>query len=520
MICYLGSINLCPMKVTDYDQDLKLTRKWADSGNAHALYLLGIRQKEGWDEKPDSQRAYELFERAAKAGDADAQYEMGWLNEQHADYLQAQGHTAARVSEVRTLAREWYAKSAFLKNPFAIAKLGQIEFSGWFRPPNLEGAREYYDRGLSENPKHAGLHYLYGLLLKKQLEKAVSANDEASVATFRTQMLEHFKTSAEEGSPFACAQLGHLYLVGELVTQDYSTAYQHFTSATEKGLAWAHGPLGRMHEYGQGVPITPEEAAYHYRLAALAGNIDSALSLCRLYVGLGDLPCDSVRAMFWLDKLEKMGHPNPTFGVSGSAKEILAKALIRKGEYDTSVDFLNRLAKGPKEEQAIAYRNLSVLYANGWGVTKNTGTATSYRRKAIACGSNAAKCDQAIDLLQQGRNKEGLSLLDEASQAGEAEATYELALAYRRLGGATPSQITDLLIGAAKAGCVSAQLERAAQTISDVPGAPDVQEALRLVRAAAAEDNPEAIRLQVELLKRVPSREKTPEADSTRARSS
>ncbi len=56
-------------------------KKLAYTGNAEAMYNMGLMAQYGLGTPEDPRQAYLWYERAALAGDADAMYKMGWCVE-------------------------------------------------------------------------------------------------------------------------------------------------------------------------------------------------------------------------------------------------------------------------------------------------------------------------------------------------------------------------------------------------------------------------------------------------------
>ena len=81
-----------------------------------------------------------------------------------------------------------------------------------------------------------------------------------------------YKKSAEQDSPEAQNNLGHLYEVGEGVPKDYNEAVQWYARAANLGHAVSQLNLGRMYTQGKGVPKDYVVAYTWYTLAIFQGN--------------------------------------------------------------------------------------------------------------------------------------------------------------------------------------------------------------------------------------------------------
>jgi TPR repeat protein len=102
------------------------------------------------------------------------------------------------------------------------------------------------------------------------------------------------------GSGRAAFDLGNWAYRGMGEPQDYRRAYNFLVIADERG--WADAPflIGLMHERGEGVPVTPIEAAYFFRKAALAGDRAAARRLAAMYLDGNSLALDFGRAAYWI----------------------------------------------------------------------------------------------------------------------------------------------------------------------------------------------------------------------------
>lgn len=152
--------------------------------------------------------------RRAEAGDPEAQL---WLGDRYSD--------GKGVSRDDKLALEWWRKSAEQGNPDAKYNLGWRYWDGRGGAP--------FDRG---------------------------------------EAVRYWKSAAERKHIWSMAALGHAYLLGDGVQQDYKLAVSNFQIAKDRGSNWAQLLLGRCYENGWGVPRDRQEAIRLYRRASVAGT--------------------------------------------------------------------------------------------------------------------------------------------------------------------------------------------------------------------------------------------------------
>ena len=111
--------------------------------------------------------------------------------------------------------------------------------------------------------------------------------------------IEETRRKAESGLCPAQAHLGHLYLTGQGVEQDYVEAFRWIKAAADQGAFTPVAMLGRMYEEGLGVERDLAEAVRLYKDAALRGNLGAALDLARRYRFDTDVAIDEREAATW-----------------------------------------------------------------------------------------------------------------------------------------------------------------------------------------------------------------------------
>jgi TPR repeat protein len=345
----------------------------------------------------------------------------------------------------------------------------------------------------------------------------------------KEKVLHEYREADRLGFVLASRNLGVLAYEGKLVKKDFHEAYVHFDTAAGYGMPEAHLMLGQMHENGEGVPVTYRDAAYHYRLAALGGDIEALRRLCNFYLTGKGVSQDFDRAIFWLGLLmQKGGGPG--------ALVAYGDALLRNGDYANSRKLFEQLLdndgtwlpagktadstrivffskNGADWLKGAANERLSLIYERGWGVVRDPAKAQKYQEMALSLGNETAIYASALDLIRAGKKSEALPLIEKAAAKGLPQANYSLGDLYCRGDGVPKDEKKGLglMRKAAKAGYVDAELGLAEATLQHLPGAPELEEAIRLAEAAEAQGHPKAKQVceQLEAL-----REKRP-ADSS-----
>jgi len=159
----------------------------------------------------------EVIEVKAKAGDANAQFELG-----------AMYHDGQGIEKSFPKAKEWFEKSAKQNDPRAQFNLGVMYYTG-------EG-------------------------LKQDYKKAQ----------------EWFEKAAVQGNTRAQFNLGVMFYRGEGVKQNFETAINYFTKSGSLGFSEAQFNLGVMLAKGEGTDIDVAQAYAWFEAARSFGNPNAA----------------------------------------------------------------------------------------------------------------------------------------------------------------------------------------------------------------------------------------------------
>jgi TPR repeat protein len=110
-----------------------------------------------------------------------------------------------------------------------------------------------------------------------------------------------FRKAAEQGFAEAQLQLGHLYLDGHGVPQDYVLAALWYRKAAEQDDTAAQSSLAELYESGHGVPRDYAQALAWRLKAAERGDAWVLHSLGLFYYRGQGVPQDYAEAYFWYD---------------------------------------------------------------------------------------------------------------------------------------------------------------------------------------------------------------------------
>lgn len=260
--------NVFPTKSTP-EEKFAATFKAAEQGDVYAMYSLGKMYVAGTGVPQDHIKGRELYLKAAKLGNADAQtlvaliYRFGALG----------------VPKDPATGIEWLRKAAEQGNTEAQFRLGAEYDEGKNLPQNLAQAA-----------------YL-------------------------------FRKAAEQGHARAQENLALMYGTGQGVQKDLAEAAYWHRKAADQGNDKAQLNLGMMYVTGEGVPKDFTKALAWWQKSAAQGNAESQYNLALLYGGKGDggIQIDNVLAYAWLNLAAAQGDQN-----AKGARDALEKELAKK----------------------------------------------------------------------------------------------------------------------------------------------------------------------------------------------
>ena len=218
-------------------------------GNPAEMAILG--ENAYWE--GDYETALQYLVPAAEAGDADAQFRLGFM------YLQGEG-----VPQDMEKAAYYTAKAADQGNVNAQTNMGKMYAEGIGVPQSYVNAAKYYQMAAEQGDDRAqnNLGKLY--------------DDGNGVGQSSEQALYYYNLAAEQNNPYAQSNLGVLYYFGRGTAQSYEKALEYFLMAAEQGNAYAQFAAGWMYEHGEGTEKDIQTAVLYYRLAAEQGYQDAA----------------------------------------------------------------------------------------------------------------------------------------------------------------------------------------------------------------------------------------------------
>ncbi len=321
----------------DYRRALEFDPDLAPALNALAwlhLHALGV----SWQ----PERAIALYERAARAGYSEAQYNLG--------LLLSQGRIT-QPDPARAL--PWFEAAAAQGHVEAMAQAGQLLLRN--RPEGSYLSAVGRARTHFENAAHHG-HLRAKLELGIMLSQSPESEQDSRAAAHWLQQ------AAAQGSATAQSRLGYLHLHGSGVVQDAGLARQWFGEAARQGDLSAQVHLGWLFDRGIGGKADPERAFTWYRRAAQRDHPTAQLNLALLYQSGRGVRADSHQARYWFERAAAKG--------SESARGALAWLLATAN--DPSV-------RDPERAIELARQAVADAPSASWLDTLAAALATSGR---------------------------------------------------------------------------------------------------------------------------------------------
>ena len=267
------------------------------------------------------------LEKKAKAGDAEAQYQLGEI------YFEA-----LKVKQDLPAAKEWIEKAAAQKNAKARYRLASMRFTGvGFKADSVEGRKLF------------------------------------------AQSLPGLEKLATVGDADAQCKLGVLHVMGVAVGQDFAKAMELFQKAAAAGNAKAQVDLANAYLAGKSMAINPTLAGDWFEKAAQAGHGPAQIQLGILCIQARGRRQDIAAGIKWIETASQSGHP----ANAKKATDLLAR--LKKFPPAASRDF-SRLIEKAKAGDLKSQARLAKRHQTGNGVRMDLKEGARWLRHAARQG--------------------------------------------------------------------------------------------------------------------------------------
>ena len=264
-----------------YSEAAKLIEE--DGNETQSLYEQAENYYRGQNGvKEDRAKAFELYQKAAEQGHADAQYSLG--------YMYAYGECAAKDEEkalfwYRKAAAQGHEKAGRMARGIESQRNSSLGTGRYSRPqPQSVSAKEAYEKGENFYYGQNGFAQSYADAVSwyrfaagqghvwAQYSLGYCYQHGQGVGKDEAEAVKWFRKAAEEGNAAAQCSLGSCYYNGQGVARNFAEAVKWYRCAVAQENAHAQRNLGLCYEKGQGVTQDYSEAANLYRKAIANGN--------------------------------------------------------------------------------------------------------------------------------------------------------------------------------------------------------------------------------------------------------
>jgi TPR repeat protein len=274
----------------------------------------------------------------------------------------------------------------------------------------LPGALDACRQAAEEEPGNLRIAYQYGRTLIKAKRDA--------------EGVDWFRKAAESGYPQAFLGLG--ILEGMKNPPDHDKALEYFSAAADKGHTVGLLMIGFAYESGKGVSMDVGKALNYFRRAAELGSPDGQFLVGMIYFEGQGVIRDPQEASKWFS-LAKDSDPLSMLMLGYMHLHGMG---VAKDDAKTFELYLKAAQLGEPAGMA----RVGELYLYGWGVDRNAEEAIQWLRQAVKKGDPYGTALLGFTLLgregDKEANREGLRILVEAAESGNADAADKLWSAY------------------------------------------------------------------------------------------
>ena len=288
------------------EADFQRAAQWflraAKLGDAHAQYRMANLYFKGRGVQKDKKEALQWLRMAAANGLASAQYQLG--------LIYRNGIAAPRDFQKT---RHWLEKAVACGNAPATIVLGRL-YKGWFgHPIDRQKALEWFRKGASLGYKQA--EYEVAWLLTQlsdeaRAHKQQTTQSEKIIKEEKRQSLLALRKAADKGNPEAQTAIGNAYLTGQQGIRDIRLAVEFFQKAAQAESKQAAFQLAMIYFVGEGVIEQDVNRAVCYMEQSAKAGFPMAEYMLGEWYRKGYTGCqDCDKAFMWMQRAAKHGVP-------------------------------------------------------------------------------------------------------------------------------------------------------------------------------------------------------------------
>lgn len=405
----------------------------ARAGHVDAQFRLADAYMRGTGCVRSGSEALRWYERAAMAGQRDAQFELGvalltdhdtsWCAGPSANWVAlSSGENSEAVAFVfpggtsiekdAERAAYWLEQSANAGKPEAQANLGWLLLKGIGSSVDRASAHHWLTLAAAHDISQAalGLAEYYG--------------DSTKPEYCESERSAWLQKSADGGNASAAFQLGSDLLKKAQSQEEHQKAEYYLQLATDRKHVVAAYELGMLLIKSASTGSEVERGAEYLRSSAKAGHVPASMALGDLYCRGDKLKPDLREAAHWFKSAADRGDIQAQFqtGTFYARGEGVARDLAHAARY------FELSARGGHLVGAL---NAGIFYERGYGVTKNMEQAVKWLHVAADGGLPQAqvRLAQLLNLANSGLQESEFAtrLLEQAAAQDDPDAKFELA---------------------------------------------------------------------------------------------
>lgn len=289
----------------DYPAALEKLQGAEDSGNASALYLLGLILYNGNGTEPDTSKGAELLTKAADLGSADAKYALAEAY-RTGNGVEHDSEKADELYKAFLTAAENVEPSAAPEYIASLYNISMCYYYGRGTEADMESAAKYAEMVLDDSDKATLETYSIAAMYETG---NLGETYAAKAQTIYAEVFPHVEVLANKGIHTAERYLAQYYEFGDGgAEKDYDKALEWFEKAASGGDASAMFNIGVMYRNGVGVEEDHSKALEWYEKAADLGFSNAMFNIGALYVKGGyGVETDYAEALKWFEKAAEFG---------------------------------------------------------------------------------------------------------------------------------------------------------------------------------------------------------------------
>lgn len=304
--------------------------------------------------------AIPYLQRAAKAGNAEAQYLIGWM------YFNGSG-----VEENHQIGKTMTLRAAQQGLTSAYKQMGDFENA----EKNFSKAAEYYTKAVEKGSVSArnslAYYYKYGIGVEKDATKAFLL----------------YSDNVEAGDAFAMCQLGYCYYRGIGVEQNKEKAYQWVAKSLESAqYCFALELMGDMYMHGAGVKKDESKAVEYFETVSNPESCNSSVGqyyLGKAYFEGKGVEKDPISAFKWFSKSADQGDIDAIYYLGLFYEDGIGITSNKQRAFE----YYQKAGNGG---QISALEKLVSFYAEGIGVQRDVAKAFEIAQK-VSSSSDKGK---------------------------------------------------------------------------------------------------------------------------------